>query len=124
MGEVKGRLASGEKFPFTELVPCNIGNPHAVKQKPITFYRQVAACCMYPQLMDIEDWKQVMPPDVIARAKEYLAGTGGNGVGSYTDSTGLLLVRQQIAAFIERRDGYPCNPDTIQVTSGASAAVK
>ena len=39
--EMKERLQKGEDVGFTEIIPCNIGNPHAVQQKPITFYRQV-----------------------------------------------------------------------------------
>lgn len=118
--EMSKRLAAGENLPFKSLVPCNIGNPQAVKQPPISFYRQVGACVTYPQLMETD----VMPSDVIARAKEYLAGTGGNGIGAYTESAGMLLVRKQIAEFIERRDGFPCNPDHLQLTTGASEAVK
>lgn len=29
-------------LPFDEIVFCNIGNPHALKQKPLTFFRQVS----------------------------------------------------------------------------------
>jgi hypothetical protein len=28
-------------YPFKEILYCNIGNPHSVGQKPITWYRQV-----------------------------------------------------------------------------------
>jgi alanine transaminase len=118
--EMKKRLADGEALPFKELIPCNIGNPHAVKQKPITFYRQVAACCMNPGQIE----GSTLPADVISRAKEYLAATGGNGLGSYTDSIGLLTVRQQIAEFIEKRDGFPCDPSNLELTTGASEGVK
>eukprot|EP00439_Symbiodinium_sp_Y106_P003482 s3685_g1.t1 len=41
--ELKDKLKAGEKMPFDRLVFCNIGNPHAVQQKPITFYRQALA---------------------------------------------------------------------------------
>lgn len=37
------RLAAGEKFPFDELVKCNIGNPQALGQKPLSFNRQVSS---------------------------------------------------------------------------------
>mmetsp|Transcript_128951 Transcript_128951/g.223719 ORF Transcript_128951/g.223719 Transcript_128951/m.223719 type:complete len:510 (+) Transcript_128951:53-1582(+) len=117
--EMSKRLEAGEDLPFKMMVPCNIGNPQAVKQPPISFYRQVGACVTYPELMETD----VMPADVIARAKEYLAGTGGNGIGAYTESAGMLMVRKQIAEFIERRDGFPCDPDRIQLTTGASQAV-
>lgn len=49
-GEIGKELKKGKKFPFTDLVMCNIGNPQALGQKPITFYRQVLAICDYPQV--------------------------------------------------------------------------
>lgn len=48
--EIKKKLAAGEKFPFKKVVMCNIGNPQALGQKPITFFRQVLALCEYPQV--------------------------------------------------------------------------
>ncbi|CAL1131779.1 unnamed protein product [Cladocopium goreaui] len=50
-GELAQQLKAGEKLPFDRLVFCNIGNPHAVGQKPITFYRQVAAAVTDPSLL-------------------------------------------------------------------------
>jgi len=123
--QMQAKLAAGEDLPFKEMVFCNIGNPHAVKQKPITFYRQVAACLAYPALCeDSGTLSEAMPADVKKRANEYLASTGGNGVGSYTGSTGLKLVRQQVAAFIEARDGYKADPESIELHTGASEGVK
>jgi len=49
-GELKKMLTDGKPLPFDSLILCNIGNPHAVKQKPITFYRQVAAALYVPEL--------------------------------------------------------------------------
>jgi len=118
--EMKSRLAKGEKLPFDEIILCNIGNPHAVQQKPITFYRQVAAGCMYPALCTGDTF----PADVRARAQEYIAATGGNGMGAYTGSTGLALVRKQVADFIEQRDGFPSDPEAIELHTGASEGLK
>ena len=50
-GEIGKELKAGKKFPFTDLVMCNIGNPQALGQKPVTFYRQVLAVCDYPQVL-------------------------------------------------------------------------
>ncbi len=125
-GELKQALARGDELPFDQLTLCNIGNPHAVKQKPITYYRQVASALYSPELT-----KQgggalagVYPADVIERAQEYHNSTNGNGVGAYTDSAGLLLVRNQVAAFMLERDGYEANPKHIALTTGASEGVK
>eukprot|EP00931_Biecheleriopsis_adriatica_P040395 TRINITY_DN23158_c0_g1_i1.p1 TRINITY_DN23158_c0_g1~~TRINITY_DN23158_c0_g1_i1.p1 ORF type:complete len:510 (-),score=96.62 TRINITY_DN23158_c0_g1_i1:59-1588(-) len=120
-GEIKEQLQSGKSsFPFQRLILCNIGNPHAVQQKPITFYRQVAAATLDPSLLEAK----VYPEDVVARAREYLAATSGAGVGAYTDSSGLMPIRKQIAKFIEKRDGFPADPTSISLTTGASEGVK
>lgn len=48
-GQITKELKDGKKFPFEDVVMCNIGNPQSLGQKPITFYRQVLAICDYPQ---------------------------------------------------------------------------
>ena len=35
-----------------KIIYCNIGNPQALKQRPITYLRQVLALCECPELMD------------------------------------------------------------------------
>ena len=125
--ELQSRLEAGEApGDFTELVRCNIGNPHAVKQPPVSFYREVASALYHPKLMEkgVLDGSGLYAADVLQRAREYHACTGGNGLGAYTDSIGLKLVREQVAAFIEERDGYPCNPAHLALTTGASEGVK
>lgn len=49
-GEIAKELKAGKKYPFSDIVMCNIGNPQALGQKPVTFYRQVLAICDYPQV--------------------------------------------------------------------------
>lgn len=46
------------------------------------------------------------------------------GVGAYTDSRGVPLVREDVARFIEARDGVHSNPEHIFLTDGASVAVR
>ena len=114
--------AEGSSLPFKSLISCNIGNPQALGQKPITFIRQVATACTYPELLDEPG---LFPKDVVSRAREYLASTDrGFGVGSYTDSHGLPLVREQVARFIQERDGFSCDPNHIALTTGASEGVR
>ena len=75
--ELKRELASGENLPFDELILCNIGNPHAVQQRPVTFYRQVASALYLPELTTDPDKvaaSGLFPPDVVARAQAYHAG--------------------------------------------------
>ncbi|KMZ74771.1 Alanine aminotransferase [Zostera marina] len=107
----------GKKIIFT-----NVGNPHALGQKPLTFPRQVVALCQAPFLLDDPNVGLLFPEDAIARAKYYLSITSG-GLGAYSDSRGLPAIRQEVADFIERRDGYPSNPEHIFLTDGASKGV-
>ncbi|XP_021746742.1 glutamate--glyoxylate aminotransferase 2-like [Chenopodium quinoa] len=107
----------GKKIIFT-----NVGNPHALGQKPLTFPRQVVALCQAPFLLDDPNVGIVFPADAIARAKHYLSMTSG-GLGAYSDSRGIPGVRKEIAEFIERRDGYPSDPELIFLTDGASKGV-
>lgn len=107
----------GKKIIFT-----NVGNPQALGQRPLTFPRQVMALCQAPMLMDDPNVSILFPADVIARAKHYLALTTG-GLGAYSDSRGLPGIRKEVAEFIERRDGYPSDPDLIFLTDGASKGV-
>lgn len=58
-----------------------------------------------PFLVDDPRTKELFPEDAIARAKKLLASFKG-GVGAYTDSRGNPLIRDEVAEFIARRDGY------------------
>lgn len=47
-----------------------------------------------------------------------------SAVGSYSASQGIDSVRQDVARYIERRDGgVPCDPDDIYLTTGASDGI-
>ncbi|GLJ21097.1 hypothetical protein SUGI_0385480 [Cryptomeria japonica] len=107
----------GKKIIFT-----NVGNPQALGQKPLTFPRQVIALCQAPFLMEDPNVDLLFPADAIARARHYIAMTSG-GLGAYSDSRGLPGIRKEVAEFIERRDGYPSDPELIFLTDGASKGV-
>ncbi|GBG68577.1 Glutamate: glyoxylate aminotransferase (GGT) [Chara braunii] len=110
-------LSQGKEIIFT-----NVGNPHALGQKPLTFSRQVMALVQAPFLIEDQNVRLLFPPDAIARAKQYLSSMPG-GIGAYSDSRGIPLIRKQVAEFVERRDGYPSNPENIFLTDGASKGV-
>lgn len=101
---------------------CNIGNPQILGQKPITYFRQVLSICEYPELLLLPAASQIFPSDVIDRAKLLLSQIPG-GIGAYSESSGALVMRQLISEAIERRDGYPCNPEDLYMTDGASPGV-
>nr|AIT69931.1 alanine transaminase [Sargassum thunbergii] len=119
--ELQRRMAAGEMLPFKKFVPCNIGNPHALLQLPLSFHRDVLALCISPHLAT--DHPSAFNPDAVERAQKYATGMGG-GVGSYTNSQGILAVREEIAAFIAERDGHPAYVDRIYLTNGASEGVR
>ncbi|KAK9934557.1 hypothetical protein M0R45_021696 [Rubus argutus] len=107
----------GKKIIFT-----NVGNPHALGQKPLTFPRQVVALCQAPFLLDDPNVGLLFPADAISRAKHYLSVTSG-GLGAYSDSRGIPAIRKEVAEFIEKRDGYPSDQELIFLTDGASKGV-
>lgn len=106
--------------PFSEVIRANIGDAHAMGQKPITFIRQVLALCTYPQLLCDPN----MPEDAKARARKILDACGGHSIGAYTASQGIEVIRQNVAKYIEKRDGgIPSCPDNIFLATGASEAI-
>lgn len=115
-------LRLGKKLGFDEVIYCNICNPQQLGQQPITFFRQVMALTEYPELMnDPNKLEGVFPQDVIDRAKSLLSGF--KTLGAYSHSKGVPYIRQRVAEFIERRDGFPSDPENIFLISGASSGV-
>ena len=122
-GELEEQLEKDpSSVPFDDIVLCNIGNPQSLGQKPITFFRQIMAICDYPDLLESPEAKKIFPEDVMARSRDVLASTAG-GTGAYTESKGLKYVRNQIATFLEKRDGHKADPEMIYTLDGASSGV-
>nr|AIT69923.1 alanine transaminase [Dictyopteris undulata] len=118
--ELERRMTAGEKLPFDKFVPCNIGNPHACLQSPLSFHREVLALCMSPSLAKHPN---TFKSDVVERANRYTATLNG-GVGAYSNSQGIQSVREEVAAYITERDGHPAYADRIFLTNGASEGVR
>jgi alanine transaminase len=133
---VRGELAiKSEKYreqlknkdtslPFDTIISANIGNPQQLDQKPITFFRQVLSLMENPLLLEHPDvltktlgYKQ----DAIDRAKTLLADV--KSVGAYSASKGASGIRHSVANFIEKRDGFPADPENIFLSAGASGGV-
>jgi aspartate/methionine/tyrosine aminotransferase len=119
-GPIVARAAELEK-QGREIIYCNIGNPQALGQKPLTWNRQILALCEYPALMDLAP--RIFPEDVVAAAKAILAGTK-HGLGAYSESRGVRFIREAVAEFILERDHIGVDPDAIFLTDGASKAVQ
>ncbi|KAK1831062.1 mitochondrial putative alanine aminotransferase [Podospora conica] len=111
-------------LPFDQVISANIGNPQQLDQKPITFFRQVLSLIENPLLLQHEDvlLNQLgYKADVIERAKWLLKQVGS--VGAYSASNGVPAIRQSIADFLERRDGFPAKQSDIYLSAGASSGV-
>ena len=63
--QLEKALERGVALPFDKVVYCNIGNPHSLGQKPVSYYRQVLAA------IECEGLDGAFPADVVARANEY-----------------------------------------------------
>lgn len=122
--EHEKRLKSGdETLPFKSIVACNIGNPQQCGQKPLTFPRQVLALVNCPTLLESEHVGKLFPTDAIQRATKYIEEISG-GIGAYSHSKGVDIVRQEVAAFLEKRDGFPADPEALYLTDGASPGIQ
>ncbi|XP_041424171.1 alanine aminotransferase 2-like isoform X3 [Xenopus laevis] len=118
--ELEKELQQGVKKPFTEVIKANIGDAHAMGQKPITFLRQVSAICLYPELMNDNKF----PEDVKQKAARILQACGGHSIGAYSASQGIEVIRQDVAKYIERRDGgILSDPNNIYLSTGASDSI-
>jgi len=104
-----------------EIIYCNIGNPQSLGQKPITWLRQLLALCEYPALM--ETAPGVFPVDAVETASKILAGSQ-HGLGAYSESKGVHIIREAVAEFIRQRDGISADPEAIYLTDGASKGVQ
>ncbi len=104
-----------------EIIYCNIGNPQAFEQRPLTYLRQVLALCQYPDL--IRQGAGLFPADVIETAQKVLKGTR-HGLGAYSDSKGVRFIREAVADFIRERDGIDVDSEAIYLTDGASKGVQ
>nr|XP_003422988.1 alanine aminotransferase 1 [Loxodonta africana] len=118
--ELEQELSQGMKKPFTEVIRANIGDAQAMGQKPITFMRQVLALCVDPELLSSPHF----PKDAKRRAERILQACGGHSLGAYSVSSGIQLIREDVAQYIERRDGgIPSDPNNIFLSTGASDAI-
>ncbi|MCK5572098.1 MAG: aminotransferase class I/II-fold pyridoxal phosphate-dependent enzyme [Bacteroidetes bacterium] len=102
-----------------KIVYCNIGNPQALKQKPLSFVRQLLSLVEYPALLESPDTLRLYPEDIVARAR-YVLEKHPHGTGAYTQSAGIPFIRKAVADFIARRDGIQTDWNRVILTDGAS----
>lgn len=87
-------------------------------------YLQVLSLVTNPDMLTNPAFRAMYLPEVVERAEKYTSKIGG-GIGAYTNSQGLSVVREEVAEFIAARDGVgPADPESIFLTDGASAGVR
>jgi aspartate/methionine/tyrosine aminotransferase len=127
-----------------KVIFCNIGNPQALGQSPVTYYRQVLSLVEDPMKIrrerqlkalfeetPVSDLREgdFISDDVLDLSEEILERIG-TGLGAYTESKGIQFVREAVARFIDRRDSIEpsrvnaADPEKIFLTDGASGGVK
>lgn len=138
-------------LPFKSILSCNLGNPQALKQTPISFYRKVVSLMeSFDALGGTSNEKKISElfgTEVYKRVL-YYSSKLKTSIGAYSQSQGHPFIRSLVASFIDRRDtsstavaepnnninneitnvnSYtripPCNPDHIFLTNGASSAI-
>jgi aspartate/methionine/tyrosine aminotransferase len=102
-----------------KIIYCNIGNPLAFKQQPLSYLRQALSLLENPALLANDSIVASYPKDIVARVREILK-MHPQGTGAYTQSAGIPFIRKAVADFIARRDGIPADMDHILLTDGAS----
>jgi len=133
---VRGRLLDRAKELESvgrRTVKCNIGNPQALGQRPLSWVRQVLSLVLNADLLeaaeaaacgssDGEALRALFPPDAVARARVYVDAI--SSAGAYSDSQGVLCVREEVAHFLRERDGCGSEARDVFLTDGASAGVR
>ncbi|XP_046969031.1 alanine aminotransferase 2-like isoform X2 [Vanessa cardui] len=118
--QIEKELEKGVSKPFKRVVRANIGDAHALGQKPFTFIRQVLALVACPELMTSPS----IPEDVKERVKEILEDCIKGSAGAYSPSGGLSLVRRRVAQYLHERDGVSAASEHVYLGAGASDLVK
>jgi aspartate/methionine/tyrosine aminotransferase len=128
------------------IISCHIGNPQALGQRPISFYREVLSFLEAPGKLARERTliklfrRNPMAFEGLTSddfASDYVLGVCddmlaklGTGLGAYTESKGPCFIREAVAEYVDTRDdvaataGVRSDPEAIFLTNGASEAAK
>lgn len=140
------KRAAELKAQGRQIIPCNIGNPQGLGQKPVTFYRQVLSLLEEPsKIVRERQLKHLLSKkpeafaglgaadfisDYVLDVSEKILAAMGTSTGAYTESNGPRFIREAVARYINKRDGFdasngvPSDPDAIFITNGASESAR
>ncbi len=130
-----------------QVIPCHIGNPQALGQSPIHYYRQILSLIEDPSRIGRERALKSLlqrlpqaesglsnegefPSEAALEMGETILSRLGTGVGAYTESKGPAFIREAVAGFIDERDGVTdsdgkrSDPENIFLTNGASEGAR
>jgi aspartate/methionine/tyrosine aminotransferase len=106
-----------------KIIYCNIGNPQALRQAPLSFNRQLLSLLEFPALLEDPAAAARFPEDIKSRVRA-IRQKYPEGIGAYSQSVGVPFIRQAVADFIAKRDGIPASKEQIILTDGASKGVQ
>ncbi len=115
-------LAQNLENQGREMHYFNIGNPQALGQPAISYYRNVLSLVINPVLLNNTQVTKVYPADIVEKAR-FIMKNNPSGMGAYSLSAGMMFVRQAVADFISKRDNIPAIKENIFLTDGASKGV-
>eukprot|EP00767_Chilomastix_cuspidata_P002475 gnl/Chilomastix_cuspidata/260.p1 GENE.gnl/Chilomastix_cuspidata/260~~gnl/Chilomastix_cuspidata/260.p1 ORF type:complete len:466 (+),score=172.60 gnl/Chilomastix_cuspidata/260:71-1468(+) len=120
--------AISASFPHRLNFTSNALRKHVASERilgrSITFLRNVSSLVNLPHLLDSPELLTVFKEDEIAEAKKIVSFFGEAGTGAYTDVQGVPGIRESIAKYIEKRDGFPSSASDIFMTDGATPGVQ
>lgn len=115
-------LAQNLEKQGREMYYFNIGNPQALGQSPISYYRDILSLVINPKLLRNNTITSVYQSDIVKQA-QLIMKNNPIGLGAYSLSAGMMFVRQAVADFITKRDNIPATKEDIYLTDGASKGV-
>lgn len=115
--EIQMNMRQGKgNYPFDKVYPWQVGNPHNLGQPPMTKPREIFGAMLNHRVPDTK-----ADPAIRAEAQELLKEMGGE-LGAYHFGPGYAVVREALAEYIGKRDGIPCDPNSVVATCGAGTS--
>ena len=125
--EIKKELSKNPSaYPFKEIIELNIGNPQIFNTKTISLTRNYLAKLI---MTDSNFAKKHMDrskvhPSLNSELQSLDQLVLKMDPRQKSESSGLEIVRKQVARFIEKRDLHGCDWRNIVITTGASAGIQ